>query len=103
MLFGLVTDDFIAVSAQTLLPLYLRLSHLGVAALDINNCGFTLFVAEKVTLLHHKIATPTQRNYVVTLHRLIKGEAIFGKFALRTPTSLGKPSVGVAESVRFIA
>ena len=92
-----------AVSAQTLLPLFLSLSHLGVAAFDINNCGFTFFVAEKVTLLHHKIATPTQRNNVVTLYRLIKGEAVFGKFALRTFASLGKPSVGVAESVRFIA
>ena len=92
-----------SISSQPLLLNFLCIRDLGVAALDINNCGVTLFVAEKVTLLHHKIATPTQRNYVVTLHRLIKGEAIFGKFALRTPASLGKPSVGVAESVRFIA
>ena len=99
----LVTDDFVAVSAQPFLPFLLRLSYLGVAAFDINNCGFAFLVAEKVTLLHHKIPAPTQRNNVVALHRLIKSEAVFGKFTLRSPTSLRKPAVGVTKSVRFIA
>ncbi len=92
-----------AVSAQSLLPLLLRLSHLGVAALDINNCGFAFLVAEKVTLLNHKIPAPTQRNNVVTLHRLIKSKTVFGKFTLRAPASLRKPAVGVTKSVWFIA
>ena len=99
----LVTDDFVAVSAQPFLPFLLRLSYLGVATFDINNFGFAFLVSEKVTLLHHKIPTPTQWNNVVTLHRLIKREAVFGKFALFAPASLRKPAVGVAESVRFIA
>lgn len=97
----LIPDDFVSVSAQPLLPLLLRLSHLGVAAFDINNCGFAFLVAEKVSLLHDKITALTQRNNVVTLHRLIKSETVFGKFALRTPASLRKPAVGVAESVGF--
>ena len=92
-----------SVSAQSLLPLLLRLSYLAVAAFDINNCGSAFLVSEEIPLLHHKIPTPTQWNNVVTLHRLIKREAVFGKFALFAPASLRKPAVGVAESVRFIA
>lgn len=91
-----------SVSAQPLLPLILRLSYLGVAAFDINNCGFAFFVAEKVTFLNNKIPAPTQRNNIVTLHRLIKSEAVFGDFALRAPASLRKTAVGTAKSVGFI-
>jgi len=37
----LIPDDFMAVSAQPLLPLFLLFRDLGVAALDINNCWLT--------------------------------------------------------------
>ncbi len=100
--YGLVPYDSMAVSAQSLLPLLLRLSHPRITSFNVNNRGFAFFVPEEIPILNHEIAASPQLHTIVASHRLLKCKAVFGDFALCAFTSLWEPAVGVAESEGFL-
>jgi len=84
----LIPNDLMAVPTQPTTPLQLRLSHLSVPSLNINNNLIAFFFTEKIPFLYQKIATPTQLQTVVSLKSLLESEVILGDFALYTSACL---------------
>jgi hypothetical protein len=90
------------VSAKLPSTLLLRLSQRRIPLLNINNSGLTHFSAEEIPLLHYEVAAPMLLLAVVTLHGLLKREAVFcdGCFLA---VGVWEAAVGVAESVGFVS
>jgi hypothetical protein len=82
--------------------LLLRLSQGRIPLLNVNNRRLTHFSAEEIPVLHHKIPAPMRLLAVVTLHGLLKREAVFGNGRFLA-VGVWEAAVGVAESVGFVS
>lgn len=69
------------VPSQLPLPLLLSLSQLRFTRLNLISCGFANFVPEEIAFLNHKVAVFTDFFAVMSLHGLVKREAVFGNVA----------------------
>jgi hypothetical protein len=98
---NLISGNFIA-PVKLLSALLLSFSQRRIALLDINNCGLPHFGAEEIPVLNHKIAAPMNLFAVVTLHSLLKSEAVFGDGCFLA-VGVWETAVGVSEPIGFVS